>query len=367
LTGYLKIVYFRPVLNEIIQKVYENQRLDFEDGIKLFETDDIYTLAELANFVQQKKNKNFAYYIKNIHLNYSNICINLCPMCAYGKSQNDKKAWQWRIEDAINYVKRFSPEGLSEIHIVGGINPEYPYNFYIDLLKNLKKGFKNTVLKAYTAVEIDFMSKISKKSIKDVLEELKDAGLDMIPGGGADIFSEDIRKQICPKKITPQRYLEIHKTAHQLAIKTNCTMLYGHIETIEDRVNHLLKLRELQDETGGFVCFVPLAFQPKNTKFNHLHQTTAITDIKVHAIARLLLDNFDHIKTYWVMVGLKMAQVLLNFGADDLDGTIVSEKIAHMAGALSPEGISESDLVKLIHSAGKIAICRDAFYNPLSA
>jgi aminodeoxyfutalosine synthase len=355
------------MLDNIAQKVYEGKRLDFEDGIKLFESNDTHTLAELASFVRYKKNKNFAYYIKNIHLNYSNICVNLCPICAYGKPENHKKAWQWTVEDAINYVKKFSPEGLSEIHIVGGINPNYPYKFYTELLRSLRKEFGNVALKAYSAVEIDFMARISKKGIKDVLIELKDAGLNMMPGGGADIFSEKIRQMLCPKKISAQRYLEIHETAHGLGIKTNCTMLYGHIETIEDRVNHLLMLRELQDKTGGFVCFVPLAFQPKNTKFEHLFPTTAITDIKVHAVARLLLDNFDHIKTYWVMVGLKMAQVLLNFGADDLDGTIVSEKIAHMAGALSPEGVSENQLMRLIQSAGKVAICRDAFYNPLNA
>lgn len=354
-------------IRDIERKVRKGERLTFEDGVRLFNMDDIFTLGRLANFVREQKNGNNAYYVRNMHLNYTNICIHSCSFCygAYARHLGEEGSYEMSLDEIFAYAERIKAAQATEIHIVGGIHPKLPYQFYIDMISGLKERFPNIHIKAFTAIEIDHLSRLAKKSIVDTLLDLQNAGLDSMPGGGAEIFAEETRKKICDTKTDSENWLDIHRTAHKLGLHSTSTMLYGHIESIEDRVDHMLRLRELQDETEGFTALIPLAFHPKNTLLEHLPKPTAITDLKVHAVARLLLDNFDHIKAYWIMTGLKMAQVLLIYGVDDIDGTIVKERIVHMAGAETPEGVREIELRRLIVEAGRTPVLRDTMYNPI--
>lgn len=354
-------------LRRIEKRVISGKRLTPEDALFLFESDDIFTLGRLASYVSYKKNGNNVYFIQNYHINPTNICINRCRFCAFSRSKGDRDAYELTIDEIIQKLKTQNSKlktHLSEVHIVGGLHPDLGFDYYLDLLRAIKKSFKDIYIKAFTAVEIDYFSRISGLSLDETLIRLKDAGLDMMPGGGAEIFDKRVRNRLCPEKIDGKRWLKIMETAHKIGIRSNATMLYGHIENYKERVRHMLKLRELQDKTGGFQAFIPLSFHPLNTDIGS-NNTSGIDDIKTIAVSRLFLDNFQHIKAYWIVLGEKIAQLAINFGADDLDGTIIKERIAHSAGATSGHGITKDELINIIKKAGKIPVERDSFYNPL--
>jgi aminodeoxyfutalosine synthase len=374
---------------KIEEKIYSGKRLSPEDARALFQSDDIFTLGRLASHVAHRKNGNNVYFVQNHHINPTNICVNRCKFCAFSRSKGEKGAYELSIKEIIQKLKghgdtetrRHDGDGrensprhpfadspvhrFSEVHIVGGLHPDWQFDFYLKMLREIKKSFPNIHIKAFTAVEIDYFSKISGLSLADTLKSLKNAGLDSIPGGGAEIFDSRVRNKICPEKISGKSWLEIMEAAHKTGIKSNATMLYGHLETYGHRVEHMLKLRDLQDRTGGFQAFIPLAFHPMNTSMTGAHYTSGIDDIKTIAISRLFLDNFPHIKAYWIMLGEKIAQLALLFGADDLDGTIIEEKITHSAGALSENAMTRAELINLIKKAGKVPVERDSFYNPV--
>lgn len=357
------------MFDSIKNKVLLGQRLTKEDAIALFQSDDIFTIGRLASHMAEKKNRRNAYFIINRHINPTNICVNRCKFCAFSRSKGEEGAYELTIEEIIEKLKdghgsRVTGHGFSEVHIVGGLHPDWPFQYYLDMLSAIKKEFPSIAIKAFTAVEVDYMSKISGLSLEETLMELKKSGLDIMPGGGAEIFAENVRNRLCPEKISGERWLEVMENAHGVGIKTNATMLYGHIETIEDRVDHLMKLRDLQDRTGGFQAFIPLSYHPKNTEIGGFY-SSGIDDLKTISISRLVLDNFDHIKAYWIMLGEKISQIALLFGADDLDGTIIEEKITHSAGAMSEERMTRDELIYLIKKTGKVPVQRDAFYNAL--
>jgi aminodeoxyfutalosine synthase len=352
-------------LGSIERKVGEGERLSFDDGVRLFRSSDLFTLGRLANRVRERKNGNRAYYVRNLHLNYSNVCVFDCAFCSFYRREGAEGAWEMDLDSIFAYAAKAHFEKLNEIHIVGGVHPKLPFSYYLEMLRGLKERYPELHLKGFTATEIDHFTKIARKSPEEVLLELRDAGLDSLPGGGAEIFAKRVWDRICSGKAKPERWLEIHRTWHRLGGRSTATMLYGHIETDEERVDHILRLRDLQDETGGFTAFIPLTYQVENNELKGIPKPTARTDLKVHAVSRLLLDNVDHLKAYWVMTGLKMAQILLSFGADDIDGTIVEERIVHMAGAESPLGVSEDELRALIREAGRDPVRRDTLYRPL--
>ncbi len=350
-------------LYEINEKVTDGQRLNFTDGLILYKSHDLVGVGRLADLVRRKRHGKKAYYVYNQHLNYTNICINHCLFCAYSRNKGEKDAFTFSIEDVRARLLERIDEPVRELHVVGGLNPSLPFEYYIDLIKTIKEIRPEAAIKAFTAVEIDHLSGISGFSIKETILKLKDAGLSMMPGGGAEIMSDRVRKKLFPRKIDSRKWLEIMEIIHESGLTSNATMLYGHIETIEERINHLIGLRKLQDKTSGFSAFIPLAFHSKNTKLSQIPATTAFDDLKNVAIARLMLDNFEHIKAYWVMIGEKLAQVALFFGADDLDGTIIEEKITHMAGAKSAKGLTRMNIEYLVSSAGFTPVERDSFYN----
>ncbi|WP_027359127.1 aminofutalosine synthase MqnE [Desulforegula conservatrix] len=353
-------------LSDIEKKVVEGIRLSFADAALLYESSDLTGVGQLADMVRRKKHGKKAFFIYNQHLNYSNVCRNRCVFCAYARDDGENGAYTYSLDDVRKRLLEKIDEPIREIHMVGGLNPKLDFDYYIGLLKVIKEVRPDAVIKAFTAVEIDYLSNISGLSINDVIAKLKEAGLSMMPGGGAEVMSERVWKELFPKKIGGKRWLEIIEAVHKAGITTNATMLYGHIETMEERINHLIQLRELQDRTGGFSAFIPLAFHSQNTKLSKLPETNGIDDLKTVAVSRLMLDNFDHIKAYWVMLGEKTAQIALSFGADDLDGTIMEEKITHMAGASSPKGLTRQSLENLIVSAGFTPVERDSFYNAVS-
>lgn len=358
------------MLDSIRNKVLSGQRLTKEDAIALFQSDDIFDIGRLASHVAEKKNGKNAYFIVNRHINPTNICVNRCKFCAFSRSKGEEGAYELTVEEIIKKLRkgqgpRVNGHGFSEVHIVGGLHPDWPFDYYLNMLLTIKKEFPFIAIKAFTAVEIDYMSKLSGLGLEETLVELKKGGLDLMPGGGAEIFAEGVRNKLCPEKISGSRWLEVMEAAHKTGINTNATMLYGHLESIEDRVDHLLRLRELQDRTGGFQAFIPLAYHPKNTEIGGFY-SSGIDDLKTIAVSRLVLDNFDHIKAYWIMLGEKVSQVALLFGADDLDGTIIEEKITHSAGAMSEEGMTKEELIYLIRKTGKIPVQRDAFYNAIN-
>jgi aminodeoxyfutalosine synthase len=347
---------------EIYEKVLSNTRLSAQDGELLFSTSHLPALGYLANLVREKFNGNRAYYVYNQHINYSNICINLCKFCAFGKEKTHPKAYEMSIEEIVSKIRERKAEPVTEVHIVGGLHPDLPYQYYLDMLRAIKAERPEIHIQAFTCVEIAHLSAISGRSVTETLDDLIQAGLGSVPGGGAEVFSPRIREKLCPRKLSGKDWLEVSKTAHLKGLRTNATMLYGHIETISERIEHLLALREAQDETGGFLCYIPLAFHPKNTKLGHLSSTSGIDDLKNIAVSRLLLDNFPHIKAYWVMLGQKVAQIALSFGADDLDGTIMEEKITHMAGAETSQAMTRSEIEHLIRQAGRKPVERNTLY-----
>ncbi len=345
---------------KIEDKVRAGERISFEEGLYLFEQNDLLWLGKLANLVKERLWGNKVFFNINRHINPTNYCKNRCRFCAFSASFGDPHGFELSLEE-IEKIAENSPE-VYEFHIVGGLHPRWDFEYYLEILRRLKKLRPNTLLQAYTAVEIDHFSKISGLELEEVIEKLRQAGLDAVPGGGAEIFHPEVREKICPEKISGTRWLEVHKALHQAGIPSNATMLYGHLEKYQHRVDHLEKLRKLQDQTKGFSAFVPLAFHPKNTRIDHPYYTTGIDDLKTIAVSRLYLDNFPHIKAFWIMLGEKLAQVSLWFGADDLDGTVEEEKITHMAGAKTPEALKREELVRLIQEAGKVPVERDTWY-----
>ncbi len=355
-------------LHPIYEKVQAEERLSFEDGVKLYESPDINGVGYLANIVRERQNGNVAYYNFNQHIDYSNVCIlhARCHFCAFARKDiKTDGAWEMSVDEFLDKAMYSIDHGCTEIHSVGGLHPKLPFEYYLDMLRGLKQRMPQVHLKFFTAVEIHHFSRIFKMSVEEVLIALREAGLDSLPGGGAEIFAEETREKICPGKLSAEGWLEVHNIAHRLGISTNATMLYGHLETTEDRVDHLIQLREQQDKSGGFVTFIPLAFHPANTRMDYLPSTSGLTDLQNIAVSRLLLDNFPHIKVYWIMTGLKTAQIALSFGADDIDGTVTEEKITHMAGADTPEAISAEEIVQLIEEAGRISVERDTLYNEI--
>jgi len=351
------------MLDKIKEKVLSGEKLSKEDAIGLFETDDIFTLGKLASHIAKKKNGNRAYFIRNIHINPTNICVNRCKFCAFSRSKGEAGAYEMTIDEIVKSLQpsALSPQPFSEVHIVGGLHPDWPFEYYLEMISRIKKSFPKICIKAFTATEIDYFSRISKKSVEDILIELKKHGLDTMPGGGAEIFDTGVRNQICPEKLSGEGWLHVIEAAHRAGIKTNATMLYGHVENYEQRVDHLIRLRELQDKTKGFQAFIPLAYHPKNTEIGGEY-SSGIDDLKTIAVSRLVLDNFEHIKAYWIMLGEKLSQVALLFGADDIDGTIIDEKVTHSAGALSSKGLTAGELINMIKKAGKVPVERDSFY-----
>jgi len=349
---------------EIERKIINGERLNRQEALFLFKSEDLHRIGELAEEVSKKINQNRVYFIVNRHINPTNICVNRCRFCAFSRSKGEPDAYEMSIDEIIKNLReaKQSLDYLSEVHIVSGLHPDWQFEHYLDIIQQIKKEFPSIGVKAFTAVEVDYFSRISGLSIEETLIRLKEAGVDIMPGGGAEIFNSDVRAKICPEKISGERWLEIIKTAHSLGIKTNATMLYGHVESYEDRVDHLLRLRELQDETGGFIAFIPLSYQPENTQIK-VSYPSGIDDLKTIAISRLVLDNIPHIKAYWIMLGEKLAQLALLFGADCLEGTVIEERIAHAAGARSKKGNTIEELVYLIKEVGKIPVERDSFYN----
>jgi aminodeoxyfutalosine synthase len=352
-------------LKPIADKVLAGERLSADDGIALYRTSDLLALGWLANRAREQRHGNVCYYNVNRHINPTNVCVAHCRLCAFGRSPDAPGAYTFALEEIYQRAEEGMREGATEFHMVGGLHPDLPFEYFLDLMRGLKQRCPSVHLKAFTMVEVGYFARIAKLSIRDTLLALKQAGVDSLPGGGAEIFHPRVRKVICDHKVSGQQWLSIARTAHQIGLRSNATMLYGHIENEEERVGHLVLLRELQDETHGFVAFIPLAFHPENTALAYLPKPTAFADIKAIAVSRLVLDNFDHIKAYWIMMSPKVAQVALRFGADDLDGTVVEEKIYHDAGATTEQFTSRADLERLIREAGRIPVERDTLYRPV--
>jgi aminodeoxyfutalosine synthase len=353
-------------LQLIADKVFARERLSLDDGIALYLSPDILALGWLANHVRERMHGNVTYFNVNRHINPTNVCVAACRLCAFGRKKDAPGAYTMALEEAFETAASGYTEAVTEFHIVGGLHPDLPFQYYLDLIAGLKARFPQVHLKALTMVEIAFLAKRAKLSIEETLIQLKQAGLDSLPGGGAEIFNERIRRVICDHKIDGDQWLETARTAHKVGLKSNATMLYGHIENAEDRADHLVRLRTLQDETQGFQTYIPLAFHPANTPLQHLFTTTGMLDLKQIAIGRLMLDNFPHIKAYWQMMSPKIAQIALRFGADDIDGTVIEEKIYHDAGATTPQGMRRQDLMRLITEAGRDPVERDTMYRPVT-
>ncbi|OAT85490.1 aminofutalosine synthase MqnE [Desulfotomaculum copahuensis] len=352
-------------LADIAARVEAGERLSFEDGLRLYQSTDLLTVGHLADLVRRRKNGDRVYFIVNRHINHTNICINRCKLCAFGREKDDPGAYRLSLDEVEAKARQCRGNTISEIHIVGGLNPELKLDYYLEMLQRVRKAAPGVIIQSFTAVEVDYLARIHDLPVQEVLRRLQEAGLDSLPGGGAEIFARRVRDRICEQKISGERWLEVHEAAHRIGMRTNATMLYGHIETIEERLEHLIQLRELQDRTGGFLTFITFPFLPKNTGMEDwpLSRTTGYDDLKTLAISRLMLDNFDHIKAFWIMLTPKIAQISLSFGVDDLDGTVVEEQIMHDAGAETDQYMPVAQMVRLIKDAGRIPVQRDTLYN----
>lgn len=358
-------------LNKIEEKINKNQRLLFEDGVNLYKSFDLLQIGSLADLartkrLQDKDKKDYVYWINNHHLNLTNICDGKCKFCAYRRHKGAKGSFSYSLDEAVEHLKTNVDKRISEIHIVSALNPEYNLEFYVKLFSAFKKILPNAHIQALTAVEIDYIANISGASLNETLKELVNAGLGSIPGGGAEIFAENIREKVCPEKISGQKWLDIMEKAHKLGLKSNVTMLTGIGETPEDKINHMLSVRELQDKTGGFMSFIPLFCHYENTEINPNYKPTGIDMLKDFAISRLMLDNIPHLKAFRIQCGAKIAQASLSFGADDIDGTVIEEKITRMAGSKDSYAMKKEEIEHLITRAGKIPVERDTVYNQLS-
>jgi aminodeoxyfutalosine synthase len=349
-------------LKAIHDKVLAGERLSKEDGLRLFECPEPLAVGTLANLARTRLHGDKAFYVVNRHINYTNVCVNGCTFCAYQREEGQEGGFVLTVDDAL---ARIDASGIDarEIHIVGGCHPKLRLPFFEDLVSAVRNRLPKAVIKAFTAVEIAHFASLEGVPVRDVLARLQAAGLDMLPGGGAEIFAPAVREQICPRKATADEWLAVHEQAHALGIKTNCTMLFGHIESIEDRLDHLIRLRESQDRTGGYTCFIPLPFLTENSKLTIDNPLTGLETLRTVAVSRLMLDNIPHIKAYWVMLGVKEAQAALKFGADDFDGTVIEEKIGHEAGATSEQGLTRTQLTEMIQGCGCTPIERDGFFN----
>ena len=352
----------RPTIESIRDKVFSGERLSFDDGMFLESEVDLLTLGELAHHVRTERHGNIAYYNTNIHLNPTNVCVYRCTFCAFRSDLKAEKSYVFNEPMIRERVLEAKAKGATEIHVVGGLHHLKKFDWYVDVVRVIKETWPEIHIKAWTGVEISWFAHLTKKPYDWILQQMIDAGLGSLPGGGAEIFNEEVRSKICEHKADSQSWIDIHRTAHQLGLRSNATMLYGHLEEARHRIDHLCQLRSLQDETGGFQTFIPLAFHPENTGMSDLPKPTGNMDLRTMAISRLMLDNFDHIKAYWIMLGEQTAQVALNFGADDLDGTVVHELIYHDAGAKTPEGLTVSQLHALIREAGCEPVERDTLY-----
>jgi aminodeoxyfutalosine synthase len=353
-------------LKPISERVLAGERLDSEDGLALFESSDLLAVGWLANHVREQRHGNVCYFNVNRHINPTNVCVAHCKLCAFGRSPDSPGAYTYALDEVVARAAQGVGEGATEFHIVGGLHPDLPFDYYLDLIRGLKGRFPQVHLKAFTMVEVHYYARLSKLSIRDTLLKMKEAGVDSLPGGGAEIFHPRVRRIICDHKVSGTMWLSIARTAHELGLPSNATMLFGHVETLEERVDHLVRLREMQDRTHGFVAFIPLEFHPDNTALSHLPKPTGMDALKTIAVSRLMLDNFDHIKAYWIMLTPRIAQIALNFGANDLDGTVVEEKIYHDAGATTPEGLTRAELERLIRAAGRVPVERDTLYRPVN-
>lgn len=355
-------------LEALAAKVETGERLTFEDGLALFATDDLNALGKLADFVRRRMHGRTTFYNVNRHFNPTNVCYADCKFCGFFRTPREADAYTHNIQDSLRIAGEAVSEGATELHIVGGLNTKLPFSYFTDLLSSLKRQYPQLHLKAWTMVEIDHFAKFYKMSDEEVIERLKEAGMDSCPGGGAEIFREPTRSSICAHKTSGARWLELSGKVHAAGVKTNATMLYGHVESIEDRVDHLVKLREQQERSGGFQCFIPLAFYPPGTKLSHLPGPTGVDSLKTIAVSRLLLDNFPHIKAYWVMLGKRLAQTALHYGANDLDGTITEGGELSESYSVESGGevkMSKNEIAALIEDAGFEAVERDTLYNPV--
>jgi aminodeoxyfutalosine synthase len=351
-------------LADIADKIDARQRLTFEDGVRLFRAPDLLALGWLANRERERRHGARTFFNCNIRLEATNVCVASCLFCSFARlKEGDAGAYTMSLEQAFQKLRDRADQPLTEVHIVNGLHPDLPFSYYTDLLRGLKQIRPGVHLKAFTAVEIAFFADLFGMTDEAVLRALMEAGLQSLPGGGAEIFAERVRRKICHDKCDADRYLNIHRTAHRLGMRSNVTMLYGHIETLEERVDHMLRARALQDETGGFQAFIPLAFHPDNNQMRKLPAPTAAETLRVHAVARLVLDNIDHVKAFWIATGIEVAQQALWFGVDDLDGTVQEERIYHMAGATTPEALTTRDIRSLICAAGREPVERDTLYN----
>jgi aminodeoxyfutalosine synthase len=361
MTAELKITDAR--LEPIAQKVLAGERLTAEDGLALFRSHDLLSVGWLANHVREQRHGDICYFNVNRHINPTNICVAHCKLCAFGRSPDAHGAYAMSFDEIFARGAQGVAEGATEFHIVGGLHPDLPFDYYLDLIRGLKQRFPHVHLKAFTMVEVHYYARIAKLSIHDTLVKMKEAGVDSLPGGGAEIFHPRVRRIICDHKVSGTMWLSIARQAHEIGLHSNATMLFGHVETLEERVDHLVRLREAQDKSRGFVTFIPLEFHPANTALAHIPKPTGFDALKTIAVSRLMLDNFDHVKAYWIMLTPRIAQIALRFGADDIDGTVVEEKIYHDAGATTPEHLTRETLEKLIRAAGRVPVERDTLYN----
>lgn len=351
-------------LADIRDKVQAGERLSFDDGLALEAAADLFTLGGLANLVRERKNGNVTYYNVNTHLNPTNVCVYRCSFCSFRSDLKGPTAYVMTDEQILGRAREATEKGCTELHVVGGLHHQLPYEWYLGIIANIHRAFPDLHLKAWTAVEWDWFERLTKRPTKDLLAEMKAAGLGSLPGGGAEIFHPEVREKICDYKADADQWLRVHREWHELGGKSNATMLYGHVERPEHRIDHLIRLRELQDITGGFQTFIPLAFHPENNTLGQgIPKPSGLTDLKVMAVSRLMLDNFPHIKAYWQMLGVKIAQVAQSWGADDIDGTVVHEKIYHAAGSDSPQELGVAELRRLIEEAGRVPVERDTLYN----
>ena len=354
-------------LQEIASKLDARVRLSLDDGVRLFECPDLLAVGWLANRERERRHGAHTFFNHNLRLEATNVCVASCLFCAFARLQpGDTGAYTMSLEQAWDKLRERADQTLTEVHVVNGLHPDLPFEYYTELLRGFKRVRPEIHLKCFTAVEIAFFADLYSKTDEQVLRELIDAGLDSLPGGGAEVFSDRVRQKLCHDKCGTQRWLDIHRTAHRLGMKSNVTMLYGHIETAEERVCHMLQAQALQDDTGGFQAFIPLAFHPDNNQMRKLPAPTAADSLRVHAVARLMLDNISHIKAFWIATGLEVAQTSLWFGVDDLDGTVQEERIYHMAGAPTPEAVTPNQISALILDAGRQPVERDTLYNVVS-
>lgn len=354
--------------NKIAKKIRNAERINKEEALFLFQYQDLIAIGELAAETNHRKNGDLVFFNVNRHINPTNVCVNRCAFCAFSRTSGEDGAYTLSLKEIASKAMEAEKEGATEVHLVGGLHPDLPFDFYETMLHEIKTSAPSLHIKAFTAVEIEYLARISNQTIEQVFEKLIAAGLGSMPGGGAEILVENVRQKICPEKISGSRWLDIIEIAHNSGLKTNATMLYGHVEKYPDRVAHLELLRNLQDKTGGFQAFIPLAFQPENSDLKlDIQLPSGVEDLKTLAISRIFLDNFQNIKAYWVMLGEKIAQVSLSFGVNDLDGTVVEEKIGHDAGAPSPQTLTKERLINLIRTAGKIPVERDTLYRPIKS